>query len=474
MAQASHNNMIKANTILPANRQIVEYNGQSVFVYVVLNPQTNQHEQKFITRDMFTHLAGGQPGCPPIIKLIERGGNVNIGFYHIWVEYPNGMIHWRVGELLNGKSFEEINWKLYHQEPGVKNKGIGSQSDYNQQGLYQAAERWVKALEQKGYKLFFPSDEIVGNQLYFLRSNNTDILTGDFEIPECMLAKDFNEKRLPPDPVIVQPKYDGKRNLLLKKNEQIISASRGKKMARELPHIHKQGEILFEVIQEKANDKGASCKYALDGELFNPNFNFQQIISAVQRSVNENHMSKQMSYIVYDLIDDGKVSQLHRLQFLQDVFNDPRVAVLENIKLSAWYYVNKENIGELQKRFEDAGLEGAMIRDPNAVYQGKRVWSLMKLKTWSNEEAWIIGAEEATGTHQGCVVWVLNSKADGTGVTYKANPVGDGLGDLESRKRQMENWRMFLGTMVTIKYFGKSTSGTPRFPAVIGFNRNDL
>jgi hypothetical protein len=485
--QSPEQGKILANTQLPLGRQLVSYNNETVLAYQITDKKTGQASFRMISRSMFVSPQG-LPGCPPLIKLVERGTKINLCFCHLWVD-ANGMIYWRIGELTQDKTFEEITWKSYNQTPGVKTKTGGSQSSDFEQGLFEGSRRWVEFLEQKGYKLLFPGDEVVGNQLYHYRSNEPEMLTGAFTIPDAMLAEKFEESRLPAGPVIVQPKYDGKRNLVGKQKtangSEIVSASRDRKRAKsQLPHIHQQCAVAFEVLEEVASqlkDPNGNRLYPdisslwLDGELFSMGMDFQTIMSATQTSVNQNVRSKELDYMIYDLNDGGKLRQYDRLCVLARVFEDPRVKRLTSIKLSPWYLVeDKTTLSEYKKSFEAAKLEGAIVRNPNGMYVEKRTWDLMKLKTWQTEEWYVVGVEEATGTHAGCAKWILNSRRDGTGLTCKSCAIGGTIGNLESRRAQLQNAQIFMGAVATLEFFGKSKDGIPRFPGIIGFNRTDF
>jgi hypothetical protein len=489
---------ILANLELPPGKQLYNHEGKVILIYQAPDPQTKQLGWRYISREMFSQISG-QGGCPPLVRLIERGksGKKNLGFCYLWVDQNTGTIYWRIGELSDGKIFETISWKSYSREPGRKNKGIGSQGSVQEQGLFEGSRVWTEFLEKKKYKLLFPEDEVVGNQLYFYRSTEPELLTSKFEIPEAMLAHEFEDKRLPQGPVIVQPKYDGKRNLCGKQGGKIISASRGRKQAKsQHPHIHQQLEVVFYVIQEKisefldspsTNSDGSqgvqrvmnpNCSFWVDGEVFKMGISFQKLMSMTQSSVNSNVDSKELDYIVYDLIDNGTNNQAVRLQFLQAVFTDPRVAALPNVKLSPWYLVeDHSSLPAYHTMLENAGHEGAMVRDPNAFYVQKRTYAVMKMKNWIREEWYIVGCDVAHGFHEGCIIYILNSRPDGQGITCRGDPCGPEIGTLESRRSQYQNRHLFVRNppvVATIEFFGRSNTGVPRFPGVIAFNRDDF
>lgn len=479
-------NAIKADQEFPEGRFLYEHEGQMVLAYSYTNPNTKQTETRAITRNSFTTLSNGISGFPPLVKIMKRGMNKNVGLLFVWVD-NSGVMHWRIGELLGQGTFEDINWKPYTQVPGRKNKGLGSKDDEYQQGIFEASKRWVEFLEQKEYKLLFPEDEVVANQIYYKRSNSSHILGGKIKVPQCMLALKFDIDKLPSTGVIVDPKYDGGRNLATFNSGQVHFYTRKKKIVDCLDNLKPQVMVVFMVMQEYLGKDinlpdGQTCIYWLDGELYRHGWKLQKTMSAIRRSVNQSNLSTEIVYMVYDLIDglvkDVKSNAGQRRMFLTKVFNDDRVKNLPNIKLTPYKVCIEypEIVGYFDKLIK-LGYEGAIIRTIDGMYLGhssKRTEAMMKMKDFIDEEAWVMDIVPATGTHIGCAKYILNSKPDGSGVEYGAVPAGDGIGDLESRRRQLQNKELFIGSCVTVKYTEKSDDGIPKYANIILFNRDDL
>lgn len=507
---ASSTGKISANMDLPHGKSYQQHNGETVFVY-----QKPTGEFAYINVKMFLDLAiryemmningtvviNKFQDLPILIRTVSRGNNINCMFCFMWISSNivtnNVLIKWVIGELTGSSDWDSITWKYYDQIPGIKNKGLGSQDSVESQAFFEGSRRWVEFLEQNPYKLMFPGQEAIGNQLYFHRSNNTDILTSNFEVADAMLAEEYREDKII-WPCFVQPKFDGKRMMTGLKNGEIVCASRGRKMAKSIPHINEQMMIAFCVMNEicaRSNNGNIgvtlppprdSPVYWFDGELFNHAFSFQQIISAVNRhSVSHNEATKQMNYVIYDIIDDGKLKQHERIKFLQLIFSHAAMANCPNIKFSPTYLVNTiEEVIEYHRIFKAGNYEGTMLRTINDPYvQGKRKFHVMKIKDWKNEEWYICGAEEATGNQAGAVKWVISQQPNGQGSVVKAVPVGGIIGTIEARREQyrqyMSNPGMFINTVVTLEFFerhngpgGKGT-GAPRNPVIIAYNRND-
>jgi DNA ligase-1 len=101
--------------------------------------------------------------------------------------------------------------------------------------------------------------------------------------------------------------------------------------------------------------------------------------------------------------------------------------------------------------------EGLMLRDPASVYENRRSKSLLKVKTFHDDEAVVLGYKPGTGRCQG-MVGALKCK-NTHGVDFE---VGSGLTDDMRRKPPK------IGSKITYKYqeFNKD-SGKPRFPTFL-------
>lgn len=94
-----------------------------------------------------------------------------------------------------------------------------------------------------------------------------------------------------------------------------------------------------------------------------------------------------------------------------------------------------------------------MIRDPESRYEGRRSKTLLKVKTFDDGEATVLGYQDGSGRCQGMVgaLFVRNT----WGCEFH---IGSGLTD-EIRRNPPKK-----GSTITYKYWGTSKAGTPRFP----------
>ncbi len=98
-----------------------------------------------------------------------------------------------------------------------------------------------------------------------------------------------------------------------------------------------------------------------------------------------------------------------------------------------------------------------MLRDPASQYERKRSNTLLKVKSFLDADATVIGHQPGTGKHRGrlgALLCLLDDKTE--------FGIGTGFTD-----RQREN-PPAVGERVTFSFFEFTDAGVPRFPAFIG------
>lgn len=155
--------LIQANIELPLGLEIMRYNGQTVLVYTIPGASREANiaaPQGFISKAHFTALSGGNPGFPPLIKIAYTASAHSVTFTHIWID-ANAVMHVRLGELPTspGKTFEDIIWKTYEIPNADAEK---------------AADLWAASIEKKEYKIIYPEDEALANQILVFRKGKQE------------------------------------------------------------------------------------------------------------------------------------------------------------------------------------------------------------------------------------------------------------------------------------------------------------
>ncbi|KAF5321800.1 hypothetical protein D9619_000056 [Psilocybe cf. subviscida] len=196
----------------------------------------------------------------------------------------------------------------------------------------------------------------------------------------------------------------------------------------------------------------------LDGELYGGRGNFQSTVSIV-KTVNSVHWSN-ITFQIFDVPSRGYEPFEKRYEYLQRTFGtgapadetDPQICVVEHQLVRDRQHV----LDELQ-RIESLGGEGLMLRRPLSLYEGRRSGSLLKIKTFYDAEAIVIGYAEGKGRNKG-ITGALRCKME-SGKTFN---VGSGLTDSLRHKPPQ------IGSIITYRFQELTRDGVPRFPSYIG------
>jgi DNA ligase-1 len=97
-----------------------------------------------------------------------------------------------------------------------------------------------------------------------------------------------------------------------------------------------------------------------------------------------------------------------------------------------------------------------MLRQPGSTYERKRSATLLKVKTFQDAEATVIGYECGTGRNASAVGALVMRLADG-----KEFRLSSGLTDAARRCPPK------VGTLVTFKFQSLTDGGVPRFPSFL-------
>src|SRR5262249_13635556 len=123
-----------------------------------------------------------------------------------------------------------------------------------------------------------------------------------------------------------------------------------------------------------------------------------------------------------------------------------------------------KDIDHLRKelaRVEALGGEGLMLRQPGSKYAAGRSTTLLKVKTFHDAEARVLGHEPGAGRHKGRLGALLVEMADGTRFA-----VGTGFSDAERSNPPP------LGSTITFRYQELSEAGVPRFPSFVAVRKD--
>jgi DNA ligase-1 len=201
-----------------------------------------------------------------------------------------------------------------------------------------------------------------------------------------------------------------------------------------------------------------------DGELFAGRGKFKQVSSTVRKLVPVDDEWKSIQYVVFDrpVADPGRP--------FADVFETLKNELKSKkyIQLAQQYPVKTlAEVSRLHDALVAKGAEGLMLRRADLGYVYKRTDAVLKVKAFSDAEAYVVGYDLGKGKYAGQLGSLLCSWASADSVFG----VGTGFTDEERRRYRA----MFpLGTTVTVQFMEiDAASGKPRHPVFKGI-RTDV
>ena len=248
---------------------------------------------------------------------------------------------------------------------------------------------------------------------------------------KVLLAKKFNASKHNVDGWLASEKLDGMRafwtgSKLLSRNGKRITAP----------------DWFTESLPQDAK---------LDGELFISRGQFQKTVSVCRKQVPVNSEWRQVKFNVFDFLTPGSRPFRERYALLKRRKLPRHVRVVEHQETST------ADVPALLQQYEALGAEGVMLRDPASQYERKRSSTLLKVKSFLDADATVIGHQPGTGKHRGRLGALLCVLRDQTKFR-----IGTGFTD-----QQREN-PPAVGERVSFSFFELTDAGVPRFPSFLG------
>ena len=191
----------------------------------------------------------------------------------------------------------------------------------------------------------------------------------------------------------------------------------------------------------------------LDGELWIDRKKFQRTVSIVRRQ-DKNDLWNEVRFLVFDApAVNGSFED--RLAFLKDAL--AKGAAKFALQHPHERCKDLEALRAELARIESLGGEGLMLRQPGSKYVAGRSTTLLKVKTFHDAEAVVVGHQAGAGRHKGRMGALLVRLPNGTDFAIRT-----GFSD-----REREN-PPAIGATVTFRYQELSDAGVPRFPSWVG------
>ncbi|PWU10049.1 MAG: DNA ligase [Verrucomicrobia bacterium] len=195
----------------------------------------------------------------------------------------------------------------------------------------------------------------------------------------------------------------------------------------------------------------------LDGELWIDRRKFQRTVSIVRRQ-DKSELWNEVRFLIFDApAANGAFEE--RLAFLKD-------ALAKGGGKFAGQHTHErckdlESLRAELARIESLGGEGLMLRQPGSKYVAGRSSTLLKVKSFRDAEAVVVGHQAGSGRHKGRLGALLVRLPNGTDFA-----IGTGFSD-----REREN-PPAVGATVTFRYQELSEAGVPRFPSWVGLRHD--
>jgi DNA ligase-1 len=312
------------------------------------------------------------------------------------------------------------------------------------QAEFEAASKWN---DKK--KTYWESIEEAQNAGTTMRQGG---YTPMFAYPYEKYAKKFSLKG-----ALVQRKYDGIRCVARKIGEKVYLFSRKGLPIYSVSYINRS--------LNSCMDNGD----IFDGELYAHGMDFDTQ-SGIIRSGEDHEETTGIEYIVYDFPRVGGLDErdpyIDRLKSVAR-HNDPAAGDELARMVFLTPTIKIDGFQDLQKFHDQSvtyGYEGAMLRDPNMLYENKRSQKLLKYKLFQDDEFPIIGFTEGRGELDGCVGSFLCKTAQGKEFGAKLKAPKGVLADMFLHQEK------FAGKYLTVKFQlapGEDRTAldwAPRFP----------
>jgi DNA ligase-1 len=191
----------------------------------------------------------------------------------------------------------------------------------------------------------------------------------------------------------------------------------------------------------------------LDGELWVGRKQFQRCVSIVRRQEAHDEW-REVRYLIFDAPAHEAPFE-ERQQHIKDTLARHKPAYAQHHPQEVCR--GTDHMRDELRRVEGLGGEGLMMRRPRSRYEVGRSHTLLKVKSFHDAEARVIGHQEGTGKHKGRLGALLVEMPNGIQFA-----VGTGLSDAERSSPPA------IGSIITYRYQELSDGGVPRFPSYVG------
>jgi DNA ligase-1 len=191
----------------------------------------------------------------------------------------------------------------------------------------------------------------------------------------------------------------------------------------------------------------------LDGEFWIARKGFQRTVSIVRRQ-DKTDLWNEVRFLIFDAPGAGTAFE-GRLRAIESILQKNRPPFARALDQSLCN--GTDHLRSELARIESLGGEGLMLRQPESLYATGRSPTLLKVKSFVDSEARVVGHEPGKGRHKGRLGALLVELPNG-----KRFAVGTGLSDAERSNPPSS------GSTITFRYQELTDGGVPRFPSYVG------
>ncbi len=427
-----------------------------------------------------------------IKKLINIEKNlINISKYSNEQLKDYVSIYWIEGGLIDGKKIKYSGTLITQgKNIGKKNEtNVLSQmisvcnSEYNKKidkGFNTIINSNMENSNMKNLNLDSQNLTLNSNQASSSKENNID--KEKLFYPMAIHKWNENKEKII-FPAYIQPKLDGVRVLIKQKDNNIIN-----NINNIIIYSRKLKEYIgLDIIKSACSEifnyfsKIYKNEYViLDGELYNPEINFEKLIGFVR---NENDkLLNDIQFYIFDSFRVNNNMQIipetfeNRLNRLDDLFKN--LKSLKNskiIKLVSTIIVNNEtDIENNNNIFINEKFEGSVIRNKNGLYLSStnremRTYDALKYKLFTDEEYPIKAITQGNkGKEIGAIKFILGLP-DGNTFDATPNLTLENRRELYEKYKNPNEFKKIKDKMVTVRYQELTKNNVPRFAKVIAF-----
>lgn len=190
-------------------------------------------------------------------------------------------------------------------------------------------------------------------------------------------------------------------------------------------------------------------KQALDGELWAGRGKFNHVQKTVLDTVPNDEDWENILFMAFDMPNEqGEFAQryLALRRYINDSFSTP-LRLVEQLPLQS-----EVELDRLLDNIERLNGEGVMLRNKHSFYNVGRSDDLLKVKSYQDDEAVVIGYKPGKGKYEGLTGSLLVKWKD-----EKSFYIGSGLSDKERKIPPP------IGSVITFRFNGLTHNGLPRF-----------